>query len=89
MTAIICCINEQKEKRFLKYRNIHDRDYSLRNFYNFLDRQFPDWIYINFYGGVSRNYLKRHYRNASKPPTGVDYRPKNNNFISFTFNSLP
>ena len=45
---------------FVKYRNVDgDKPEVLERFKKFLRSQFGEVHYINFYGGVSRNFIRR------------------------------
>lgn len=53
---------------FLKYHRIADRPAAIKGFRVFLTANFPGWQYINFYGGISHDFLRREYRDTMSKP---------------------
>lgn len=58
MTAIVA-VREGDELTFKKYRNIRRAVSTVSNFETFILKTFPEALHVNYYGGITRNFLHR------------------------------
>lgn len=61
-TAIVV-VKHPNTLQFLRYHRILDRPAPMKRFTDFLDEHFPTWQHVNYYGGISKTFVRqqRHY----------------------------
>jgi hypothetical protein len=58
MTAVVA-VQDGQTLRFLKYRRIRNDPETLRRFENFIRKDHPAAQHVNYYGGISRGFVKQ------------------------------
>lgn len=59
LTAIVICMRDNKVTGALKYHKIKNVPGTMDRFKTFVKTNFPDAVHINYYGGISKNFIER------------------------------